>query len=1059
MSGYIYSASQDDIVNTVILESRNGLLFSIPDFESGNVYKISSDATGVKVSEYNPNLKPRIDLPGLAPDMPANVSSLKNAAPALTSGMKTSPETTPETTVAVDVLVVYDKLGEAWANSEGDGITNFAAIAVTKMNTALSNSGVDADFTFRLVGAEVVGTKPTKTDSGEILEEVLTNVKNGTGDYAPVKKMRDEFGADIVCVLTDTGSPYGYVGLGYALDDKYYSDLTHFADYAYNVSSIQSVNLSHTMTHEVGHNMGAGHSDKQTADPGPQLYDYSAGYYFYGMNGKGFHTIMAYDDDGHGNVYFECPYFSTPLKEFRGTIAGTETNDNARTLTDTCLLVSEFKETKIDDPIPLGPFWKYITENDEVKIIKAPADIIGDIVVPDSFENLPVTAIGSGAFSELTYVTSLTLPATVTSIEDSAFENLDLVGTINIPAIVTNIGARAFMNCESITNLVIPTGVKVINDRTFSGCVNLKDLVLPANIESIGAGAFEYCSSLPEFIMTDTVTSLGDSAFYGCSGMTNIVLSATLTDLPSYTLKYCSALVKIRIPGSISKIGRESVSECSELTDAYIEDGVEVIGERAFANDTKLKNLRLPKGLKNIGEQAFYNCSSLTKVNVPEGTTVIGAGAFENCQNLTECMLPSTVEIIGENIFKNSGINTIQFADGARSIPAKAFMNTVTLLTTELPDTITTIGARSFSGCVNLTTVTLPEGLTNIGSDAVADGVNLESVTIPKGVTYTQAGIFSDCANLKEIVVWEGAESNSSFFKISDFVSGNNLVNNNASIRYYVDYANNIGWDASVTDDKATIINTHEDGKSAISAYTEGDVVIPDTINGAPVTAIGDSAFKDCDKITSITIPDSVETIAPNAFEGCDGLTTVIIPDDPLFDEEALRAQLPDTVTIIKKSDVVTEFKEFDEISDGGTMVSLSDKEAEWLNGIVTDTGITKEALEEAIKNGDGDDLSLHKEYLLNTDPTEDTTSLLKVTGISVNGTDVTIEVTLVREESGAAINPAINGTLKLYGSNDLTNYSEIVSLTFTNDAFSAGNTAETTVTNAAYKFFKAVIE
>ena len=46
------------------------------------------------------------------------------------------------------------------------------------------------------------------------------------------------------------------------------------------------------------------------------------------------------------------------------------------------------------------------------------------------------------------------------------------------------------------------------------------------------------------------------------------------------------------------------------------------------------------------------------------------------------------------------------------------------------------------------------------------------------------------------------------------------------------------------------------------------DLVIPDTIAGCPVTAIADSAFAGRKSITSITVPDSVQTIGDGAFKG-----------------------------------------------------------------------------------------------------------------------------------------------------------------------------------------------
>ena len=64
-------------------------------------------------------------------------------------------------------------------------------------------------------------------------------------------------------------------------------------------------------------------------------------------------------------------------------------------------------------------------------------------------------------------------------------------------------------------------------------------------------------------------------------------------------------------------------------------------------------------------------------------------------------------------------------------------------------------------------------------------------------------------------------------------------------------------------------------GTITITGYTGpgGDVTIPDTTNGYPVTAIGDYAFYYCVSLTTITIPNSVISIGNWAFEYCPSLS------------------------------------------------------------------------------------------------------------------------------------------------------------------------------------------
>ena len=74
----------------------------------------------------------------------------------------------------------------------------------------------------------------------------------------------------------------------------------------------------------------------------------------------------------------------------------------------------------------------------------------------------------------------------------------------------------------------------------------------------------------------------------------------------------------------------------------------------------------------------------------------------------------------------------------------------------------------------------------------------------------------------------------------------------------------------TLNDDEYTVVDCAQSATS---------VVIPEEYKGLRVTTIDKTAFRDCTKLTSVTIENGVTTIGDYAFYGCESLTRVTIPN------------------------------------------------------------------------------------------------------------------------------------------------------------------------------------
>ena len=377
-------------------------------------------------------------------------------------------------------------------------------------------------------------------------------------------------------------------------------------------------------------------------------------------------------------------------------------------------------------PIVAQAQFAFTTNNDAITITGYTGSG-GDVIIPDSTNDYPVTSISSGAFPLGDSVTSVTIPDSITNIGSAVFANSGgltnitvlagnpdyastngvlfngamttliqypaglLAGNYVIPDSVTNIGSDAFQSSR-LTNVDIPNSVISIGFAAFNAS-RLTGVTVPNGVTSIGEGAFSSCSSLANVTIGNGVTnmSLGalGSAFSECSSLTNIAVDTANPDYASLggvlfdktittLIQYPSGLTagNYAITNSVAKIVGSAFAT-SLLTAITIPSSVTNIGSFAFQDCSRLTNIAVAAdnpSYASLGGVLFNKAMTLLiqcpggetgSYAIPYGVISIGSFAFEYCSGLTNATIPNSVTNIGSDAFALCGLHEACFQGNA----------------------------------------------------------------------------------------------------------------------------------------------------------------------------------------------------------------------------------------------------------------------------------------------------------------------------------------------------------------------------------------------------------
>ncbi len=148
------------------------------------------------------------------------------------------------------------------------------------------------------------------------------------------------------------------------------------------------------------------------------------------------------------------------------------------------------------------------------------------IVIPDTIDDIAVTAIRQEAFRGNSTITQIIVGENVTQIGTYAFRDCTSLSRVVITGNVTELGEGCFQGCTLLSDVQLAEGVEIIGMSAFENCISLEEITLPESLLEIRNWAFEYCTSLREIVIPANVTSIGGWAFNGCTALESITIES-----------------------------------------------------------------------------------------------------------------------------------------------------------------------------------------------------------------------------------------------------------------------------------------------------------------------------------------------------------------------------------------------------------------------------------------------------------------------------------------------------------------------------------------------------
>ena len=298
----------------------------------------------------------------------------------------------------------------------------------------------------------------------------------------------------------------------------------------------------------------------------------------------------------------------------------------------------------------------------------------GEIVIPDFYNNLPVTGVLDQGFYMNSKITSIYFPFTIMEIGEAAFLGCTSLEKINLlTSTVVSIGHNAFASCKSLKTIDLPDTVLLIEDAAFRNCDSLESINVDTNnvyFSSQNGVLYNYektkllafpSMNKEEIIFPDGLTIIGKNAFESNKTISSITLPKTLKTIEEDAFSYCELLKTISLPNGLEEIKGFAFNRCSSLESIALPQTLRIIGKNAFSNCVSTKSITIPGNVVTISQASFSNNSSLEQIKIENGVENISQEAFIGCKKVKKVELPNSIKKIEDYSFSVDSIEEFKF--------------------------------------------------------------------------------------------------------------------------------------------------------------------------------------------------------------------------------------------------------------------------------------------------------------------------------------------------------------------------------------------------------------